>query len=225
MIKAVIFDLGGTLRYQPSVEEVREQLLLSLKVHNIDTSVADEFGKRLTFLLNCRERLDISNDILAINILNNIFREFGINGCAREVAEYVARSLCKISTFPQASTKVIDNLINNGYKIALLSNTIWPSYIYKEELAIYLKYFTSIKFSDETLIRKPNKKAFIDVCEELNHEYKNIMMVGDSIDNDIIPAKELGMKTVLIGQNYSAEPNHNIKEILEILDVLEVYNE
>ena len=44
---------------------------------------------------------------------------------------------------------------------------------------------------------KPDTRAFLRVLEYLEVEPRDALMVGDRIDNDIIPAKMLGMKTLL----------------------------
>jgi putative hydrolase of the HAD superfamily len=45
-------------------------------------------------------------------------------------------------------------------------------------------------------------------CEDLNVEPSECLMVGDRIDNDIVPAKVLGMRTVLFrtGRHIAQQP-------------------
>ena len=45
--------------------------------------------------------------------------------------------------------------------------------------------------------RKPDLRLFARCCDDLGVEPGECIMVGDRIDNDIWPAKHLGMKTVL----------------------------
>ena len=46
-------------------------------------------------------------------------------------------------------------------------------------------------------LRKPDPRLFLRVCDDLGVRPEECVMVGDRIDNDIAPAKLLGMKTVL----------------------------
>jgi putative hydrolase of the HAD superfamily len=46
--------------------------------------------------------------------------------------------------------------------------------------------------------RKPDIRLFLQACQDLAVEPAECIMVGDRIDNDIAPAKLLGMRTVLI---------------------------
>jgi len=54
-------------------------------------------------------------------------------------------------------------------------------------------------FTGEPDIRKPNPLAFQQVCDFYNVLPENCISVGDQIRTDILPAKSLGMKTVLVG--------------------------
>jgi HAD superfamily hydrolase (TIGR01662 family) len=57
-------------------------------------------------------------------------------------------------------------------------------------------------------LRKPDVRLFARVCEDLAVRPEECVMVGDRIDNDIVPAKLLGMKTVLIrtGRHCEQQP-------------------
>ncbi len=46
--------------------------------------------------------------------------------------------------------------------------------------------------------KKPDLKAFLAVLEKMNANPEEAVMVGDSLENDIFPAKAIGIKTVLI---------------------------
>jgi putative hydrolase of the HAD superfamily len=51
---------------------------------------------------------------------------------------------------------------------------------------------------DDFPITKPDPRYFLQITEAFGVDPEECIMVGDRIDNDIIPAKQLGMKTVLI---------------------------
>jgi putative hydrolase of the HAD superfamily len=64
-----------------------------------------------------------------------------------------------------------------------------------ESLLGYFRYqFTQDDFS----ITKPDPNYYKQICEAIGVDTKECIMVGDRIDNDIIPAKQLGMATVLV---------------------------
>ncbi|MBD3253424.1 uridine diphosphate-N-acetylglucosamine-binding protein YvcK, partial [Candidatus Pacearchaeota archaeon] len=87
------------------------------------------------------------------------------------------------------------------------------------------KYFDNI-FIDE----KGNKdNFFINILALLSLEPEEVAVIGDRIDNEIETANKLGMKSIRLlkgkyskmqPENINQEPEHTIKEIQEILDIL-----
>lgn len=55
---------------------------------------------------------------------------------------------------------------------------------------------------------KPDLRLFLRACDDLRVEPSECIMVGDRIDNDIAPARALGMKAVLFrtGRHVSQQP-------------------
>ncbi len=56
--------------------------------------------------------------------------------------------------------------------------------------------------------RKPDVRLFLRACEDLGVAPAETIMVGDRIDNDIVPARLLGMRTVLLrtGRHSAQQP-------------------
>ena len=56
--------------------------------------------------------------------------------------------------------------------------------------------------------RKPDVRLFLRACEDLAVQPAECIMVGDRIDNDIYPAKSLGMAAVLFrtGRHRDQQP-------------------
>ena len=91
------------------------------------------------------------------------------------------------------------------------------------------KFFTIYTASESAGYRKPDLRIFELALTQANCTPENAIMVGDRLDNDIYPAKKLGMKTVWIKQGFggmtipkSAEYKSNfevnsLKELLRIL--------
>ncbi len=64
------------------------------------------------------------------------------------------------------------------------------------ETAGLLKYFKVVGISDERGLSKPSSAFFEALLHEAGCAPSEAVMVGDRIDNDIAPAKRLGMRTV-----------------------------
>ncbi len=61
-----------------------------------------------------------------------------------------------------------------------------------------LKYFCSQLTQDDFKITKPDPRYLEQIARKIGTLPDECIMVGDRIDKDIIPAKQLGMKTLLL---------------------------
>jgi HAD superfamily hydrolase (TIGR01509 family) len=59
-----------------------------------------------------------------------------------------------------------------------------------------LHLFSSTDVSADIQLDKPDPRFFLHLLSRSGHDPSKTVMVGDRIDNDIIPAKRLGMKAV-----------------------------
>ncbi len=75
-------------------------------------------------------------------------------------------------------------------------------------------------FTGEPDERKPSPLAFQTVLSALGAKPENSLSVGDQIRTDILPAKSLGMRTVLVGSK-GGEADYCIESIGELLPLLE----
>lgn len=101
---------------------------------------------------------------------------------------------------PYADTEsVLKQLIAKGYRLGVIANQSLGT---KERLSNWgiLKYFDIILASAEEGIAKPNIEIFHRALAAAKCLPNNTVMVGDRLDNDIVPAKKVGMKTVWIKQ-------------------------
>ncbi len=61
----------------------------------------------------------------------------------------------------------------------------------------WMEYFSEFWISEEVRLRKPEKQFFTGLLEKIGCEPGGVVMIGDRLDADIEPAKELGMRAVL----------------------------
>ncbi|MBP5451460.1 MAG: HAD family hydrolase [Treponema sp.] len=90
------------------------------------------------------------------------------------------------------------------------------------------KYFDLVIASAEAGCAKPDVKIFTMALDKANCDPSHAFMVGDRLDNDIIPAKKLGMKTVWVRQGFavyqsvddeSKKPDYIVDSIDELVDL------
>ena len=89
-----------------------------------------------------------------------------------------------------------------------------------------LPYFTHVISSWDVQVMKPDTRIFsyaLETAKRLPHE---AVMIGDRLDNDIAPAKSIGMRTVWIKQGFGKcqtplsekdTPDYTIEHLSELL--------
>ena len=92
-------------------------------------------------------------------------------------------------------------ILSSRYKIGIIANQSLGTKDRLEQHGI-LQYIDLVIVSAEEGVAKPGKKIFEIALERGNCKPNNAVMIGDRIDNDIIPAKLLGMHTIWIKQGF-----------------------
>lgn len=95
----------------------------------------------------------------------------------------------------KGTRKIIENLRQKGYKLALLSNHVKEWVEYSELIFDYHKLFHYTFYSYQLSLIKPDKDIFLALLRKLQVKPQECLFIDDSIKN-IEAAKELGMKTI-----------------------------
>ena len=119
----------------------------------------------------------------------------------------------------------LELLKERGYKLGIIANQSAGTAQRLENWGL-LKYFDIVAASAELGIAKPDRLIFEKAIEFAGCQPQNTVMVGDRLDNDIIPAKALGMKTVWIRKGLSIYQNIDLgKNIADwVIDTLSDLN-
>lgn len=75
-----------------------------------------------------------------------------------------------------------------------------------------LKYFDPVIASEEIGVSKPSKEIFEMAVAKVNFKPLECIMIGDRLDNDIIPAKQIGMKTIWMKQGLVRNQDKSLAE-------------
>jgi len=112
-------------------------------------------------------------------------------------------------------------LADRGLKLGLAANQ--PARILDELDRLGMgQCFTHREVSGHHGYRKPDVRLFLRACDDLGVAPHECVMVGDRIDNDISPARRLGMHTVLFrtGRHRDQQPRDADEEPdFEVADV------
>ena len=96
--------------------------------------------------------------------------------------------------------EVLINL-HEKYKIGIIANQMYGTEDRLEAFGIR-KFIDVVVASAEEGVEKPDKRIFEIAFERAGCIPEEAVMIGDRIDNDIVPAKKLGMKTIWIRQGF-----------------------
>lgn len=88
-------------------------------------------------------------------------------------------------------------LIDKGYKLGIIANQKLGTAERLESWNLH-QYFDVIAASAEIGYAKPDKEIFEKAFELAKCTVAESIMVGNRLDNDIIPAKVIGMKTIWV---------------------------
>lgn len=124
--------------------------------------------------------------------------------------------------------EILRYLHDKGYLIGVIANQGLGTENRLENWGIR-KYFVSVTASAEEGVAKPDLEIFRRAFKSAGCSAENSVMIGDRLDNDIAPAKALGMMTVWIKQGFSVycsptgsqeQPDHTISNLLELKNIL-----
>lgn len=127
-----------------------------------------------------------------------------------------------------ADTEECLKKLSSDYKIGVIANQVLGTAKRLEDFGI-LKYIDLVIASAEERVSKPDKRIFEIALERSGCKPENAVMIGDRIDNDIVPAKQIGMKTIWIKQGFgrfwkvmseSEKANYEVDNLSDILKIL-----
>ncbi len=222
MIKAVLFDLDNTLidfmkmKRRANDAAITAMIKAGLK---IDKKDAWRLLEKL-FHKHGLEYQQIFNEFLT-EILGHV----DLKVLAAAVVAYRGVKGDLLQPYTNAKL-VLKKLKKKGYRLGVVTDApkfqAWTR-LYEMRLE---KYFDIVVTLDDSGSFKHTGLPFERAIDMLGFKPKEIMMVGDWVSRDIIPANKLGIKTVLakygqwqiIQENFKAD--YEIDDISELLKIL-----
>ncbi len=184
-MKAVMFDLWNTLAYRKGVSAKDILTALGLEVKYESFKILDKTIGLQSFKTTKEAALKVC--------------EYTGKPERTERVERVLKGLEKERLCFYPDVKQVLKKLKNKYKLGLISNT--SMFSVKTFPLEMKKLFDVIGFSYKLGMMKPEPGMFLYVLEKLKARPEECVMVGDSVNDDMLPARKLGMKTVLIKRN------------------------
>jgi 2-haloalkanoic acid dehalogenase type II len=221
MIKALIFDCYGTIISTGNGSVNSTKIILDNLKSDIDPILFYKEWKKIH-----RENISglkhfCNEKKIFINDLNILFKLYNINGNAKKHIKPMLRSLYERYFYDD----VIVNLkkIKKDFNIYIASNSDTKPLIHNIGKEKYL--FDGIYTSEKIRAYKPSRIFFEKVIKKIKFNKDEILFIGDSIEDDIIGAKNVGLKTVLIDRKNSSqyiknEADYLIKNMHDLINIV-----
>ncbi len=120
------------------------------------------------------------------------------------IAEACARPLMATGRICEDTLPVLEVLRARGYRLGLVSNTPWgtPDYLWEKQIEKFgLTPLLDVRlFSSGVGFRKPDPRIFREALGQLGVAAGRAVFVGDSPRDDIAGAHGAGLRTVLIAR-------------------------
>jgi putative hydrolase of the HAD superfamily len=213
MIRAIVFDMGGTLDGDG--------------LHWLDRFVAlyRSFGVELPRetirrAFDDAERKSASDEAMAGSNFGEMIRLHvkwqlvHLGSADRDLEEHlVAGFTTPVRKAAAANVRLLADLLKRGFKLGVVSNGCGNV----ENLCAdfgYTPFLSVIVDSRCVGLCKPDPAIFLHAAGKLRLDPAAILMVGDSFDRDVRPAKHVGMKTAwLEGEQPQLCPDPSLVDI------------
>lgn len=201
-IKAVVFDLDDTLVNWRQAER--------LAIHDLAETTLSRHG------LGVERVIEAYSGIMAENFISFrttrkwmyirdrialLLERLGVADAAGQADEVTQAFTAKARSnlrFLDGAPELLDHVRSAGLRTALLTNGP-PSVQRPKVVAFRLEdRLDAIAISGETGHWKPDAEAFRNVLRLVGAQAEETLMVGDSVEFDIEPARGLGMATCLV---------------------------
>ena len=139
--------------------------------------------------------------------------------------ELFKTGLANSSALIKNTETIIEYLYNRGYLLCVVTNGLTELQKPRISKSNIGKYISHIIVSEEVGEHKPNQLIFNTLLKRININPCDVLMIGDSLKNDIQGARNAGIKSVWynpIHQTNKTEiiPDYEIDDLMQLKDML-----
>ncbi|WP_159888670.1 HAD family hydrolase [Paenibacillus puerhi] len=216
MIKAVIFDLDGTLLDRDN---------------SLRHFIHDQYD-RMPFLHVVRKQvyvdrfieLDSRGYVWKDKVYTSLLAEFGIGDVSPDelLTDYINNFRFHCVPFVNLH-ETLEFLKSSGFRLAMITNGFGEFQLANVRSLGIEKYFDFIMVSELEGIKKPDPEIFIRALKRFEMDANEAVYVGDHPKNDIQASRNIGMKGIWKMDPYfneDFERDGTIKELIELKDIL-----
>lgn len=221
ILRAVLFDFGGTLMYgrntwEPFIAKADETLTTYLRAQGVELNVNTfprEFRRRLGDYFKQRE-----SDLLEstyTSVLRELLMEKGYHDLSENTVRNALDALFAVTqanwVLEEDTLPTLQKLEASGYKLGILSNAGDDRDVQQlaRKFGIH-SYFDFILTSAACSYRKPHPRIFEIALANWYLLPSEAVMVGDNLTADIQGAQKVGMHGIWISRR--ADPQMEVQE-------------
>lgn len=223
-IRGVTFDFGGTLA-QGELDKNRftDRLLVylrSLGFSGREAQLRQARNGMLERLMRARAR---NREIRLEDLYQGVLFEIGIHP-EPDVIDHIHQLY--IGSFEVELVPGVGEVLeflSAEYRLAVVSNAISDVPRYALKRFDLEKYLNTVTISRDIGIRKPDPEIFRFTLANLAIESNKAIHVGDSLEDDIQGARNVGMRTIWIAnsdEEISIQPDYTIYSLAELTSLL-----
>ena len=218
MIKNIIFDAYGTL-----ISTGDGSIKATRKIWHRHDAQADAAAIYHGWKRYHRYHIDALTEFITekeifIRDLQQLYEQYHIASNASADIEPMIASQYGRDVFPE--TRSVINELQSSYYVVIGSTTDTEPIMYNLNRADL--HITHVFTSEMLRVYKPQKEFYLAILDTMGWEACDTLFVGDSLTDDVLGPKSVGMKAVLLDRNnkYSAQTSVHPDGIIQNLTQL-----
>ncbi|MCE7859709.1 MAG: HAD family hydrolase [Chloroflexi bacterium CFX2] len=235
-IRYLLFDLGGTLMHalgdwEPVHDRADAALARTLSDYNINLD-AQVFRTRLHEYYDQRDK-DFQETTYHF-VLRELLKEFGYDEIPESVLRSALDALYLITQknweLESDTIETLERLKAENYRLGIFSNAGDDKDVQDLVESFGIRHhFDFVLTSAACFYRKPHLRAFEIALARWNATPAEAVMIGDSLEADIVGAKQAGMISIWITRRAQfkdedirrIKPDFSLRKLSELLPTLE----
>ncbi|MFE4713316.1 HAD family hydrolase [Paenibacillus sp. NPDC056722] len=218
MIRAVLFDLDGTLLDRDSSLKRFVEMQHQRWGHCLGHIPKEAFINRFV-------ELDARGYVWKDAVYQQLIDEFEIQGTTWEelLEDYVSQFHQACVSFPNL-LELLEELQQRGIELGLITNGFTALQMSNIQALGIERYFSAILVSEQEGLRKPDHRIFKLAAERLGVAPEESIYVGDHPMNDVQASREAGMIAIWKKDEYwdsPVEADAVINDLSELVGILE----
>lgn len=203
MIKAVYFDLDGVLFNRDEAEKATLEYVNEYYLNTIEQNKLLEYWKDINFnLWNQCSNGNVAAENVLIKRWSEMINKIGLKkyisseDLSEIYLEKYTNPLYKIDL-----TNILDKLKSEKYFLSVITNGVKRIQHLKINKMKIAKYFDYIVTDQDSGYRKPDVRMFEYAISLHQINSNEVIYIGDSYSDDIVPSQQLGITSILYGCN------------------------